>query len=171
MYGDAVRVQALSLGGAAGLQLRSSVPACVLEGRGEGPTGGLPSPQRSQTRWLLPTHGLCLSVLSGVHEREPADLLRVPKPDEPEFCSGDSGAGRGAEVSDMTVGLQVRRGVSAAGMGALSVGSTRGGGCGASPFILFLQSTSPCQIYWQQSHRNMICQDICSIFIAVFHFF
>lgn len=136
MYGDAVRVQALPLGGAAGLQLRSSVPACVLEGRGEGPTGGLPSLQRSQTRWLLPTHGLCLSVLSGVHEREPADLLRVPQPDEPQFCSGDSGAGRGAEVSDMTAGLQVRRGVSAAGMAALSVGSTRGGGCGASPFYI-----------------------------------
>lgn len=143
VYGHAVRVQALSLGGAAGLRLRSSVPACGLEARGEGPTGGLPSLQRSQTRRLLPTHGLCLSVLSGVHEREPADLLRVPKPDEPEFCSGDPGAGRGAEVGDMTAGLQVRRGVSAAAMGALSVGSARGGGCGASPFLLFLQRVLP----------------------------
>lgn len=128
MYGHAVRVQTLSLGGAAGLQLRSSVPARVLEARGEGPTGGLPSLQRSQTGGVLPTHGLCLSVLPGVHEREPADLLRVPKPDEPELCSGDSGAGRRAEVGDMTAGLQVSRGVSAAGMGALSVGSTRGQG-------------------------------------------
>lgn len=137
MYGDAVRVQALSLGGAAGLQLRSSVPACVLEARGEGPTGGLPSLQRGQTRWLLPTHGLCLSVLPGVHEREPADLLRVPKPDEPEFCSGDSGAGRGAEVRDMTAGLQVRGGCVCSGHGRPLSGQHRGGGCGAAPFILF----------------------------------
>lgn len=131
VYGHAVRLQALSLGGSAGLQLRSSVPARVLEARGEGPTGGLPSLQRTQTRGLLPTHGLCLSVLPGVHEREPADLLRVPQPDEPELCSGDSGAGRRAEVGDMTAGLQVSRGVSGAGMGALSVGSAGGQGSGA----------------------------------------
>lgn len=107
MYGHTVRVQALSLGGAAGLQLRSSLPACVLEARGEGPTGGLPSLQRSQTRRLLPTHGLSVSVLPGVHEREPADLLRVPEPDQPEFCSGDPGAGRGAEVSHMKAGADL----------------------------------------------------------------
>lgn len=96
-----VRVQALSLGGAAGLRVASAVPPPAgLEARRAGPAGGRPTLQRLQTRVLLPTLGLPLSVLPGVHEREPADLLPVPEPDQPQLRGRDPGAGRRAEVSD-----------------------------------------------------------------------
>lgn len=104
-----VRVQALSLGGAARLRVRSSVPPSGLEARGARPAGGRPTLQRPQTRRLLPTHDLSLSLLPGVHERESADLLPVPEPDQPQLRSGDSSAGRGVEVRKGSAG----RGVSA----------------------------------------------------------
>lgn len=93
--GLSVRVQALSPGGAS---VRSSVPPAGPEAGGAGPAGGRPALQRTQTRRLLPTHDLPLSVLPGVHDGESADLLPVPEPDQPELRCRDSGAGRGAQV-------------------------------------------------------------------------
>lgn len=98
MSGLSVRAQTLSLGGAE-LRIRSSVPLSGLEAGGAGPAGGRPTLQRPQTSRLLPTHCLRLSLLPGVHERESADLLPVPEPDQQELCSCDSSAGWGVEVS------------------------------------------------------------------------
>lgn len=130
-----VRAQALSLGGAARLRLRSSVPPSGLEARGAGPAGGRPTLQRPQTRSLLPTHGLPLSLLPGVHERESADLLPVPEPDQPELRRRDSGAGRRAEVSDSWAVGEEERCVRPAGTSSLLKGRTRGGGWGTSLFL------------------------------------
>lgn len=98
--GVPLRLQALSLGGAAGLQRRSALPAAgLLEARRAGPAGGRPALMRAQTRLLLPTHRRRLSLLPGVHEREPADVLPVPEPDQSELRGGHPGAGRRVEVS------------------------------------------------------------------------
>lgn len=101
--GFPVRVQALPLGGAAQLRLRASLAPAELETGGARPAGGRPTLQRLQTRELLPTHGLLVSLLPGVHERDPADLLHVPEPNEPELRSRDPGARRRAEVGDSWV--------------------------------------------------------------------
>jgi len=68
VYLLSVRVQALSVGGAARLRVRSSVPPLVLETGGAGPAGGRPTLQRPQTRMFLPTLDLLLSLLPGIHE-------------------------------------------------------------------------------------------------------
>lgn len=94
-----VRVQALSLGGSAWLRLRSTLSPARVEARGEGPAGGRPTLQRPQTCRLLPTNSFPLSLLSGVHDWESADLLPVPEPNQSQLCSCDSGAGRRVEVS------------------------------------------------------------------------
>ena len=136
-----VRSQALSLGGAARLRLRSSVPPSGLEARGAGPAGGRPTLQRPQTRSVLPTHGLPLSLLPGVHERESADLLPVPEPDQPELRRRDSGAGRRAEVSDSWAAgeeeeeEEEERCVRPAGTSSLLKGRARGGGWATSLFF------------------------------------
>lgn len=98
MHGLSVRVQALAVGGAAGLRPRSSVSPSGIEAGGARPAGGRADIQRPQTRKLLPTHGLLLSLLPGVHERDSADLLPVSEPNQSEFCSCDSGPGRRTQV-------------------------------------------------------------------------
>lgn len=141
-----VRFQALSLGGAAGLRLWCSAPTSGLEARGAGPTGGRPILHRLQTRRVLPTHGLPLSLLPGVHERESADLLPVPEPNQPEFCSCDSSAGRGVEVSETTGSravLPARRGVSAGMFSSLET-QTRALSYGALPLSSLLLSSVKC---------------------------
>lgn len=151
-----VRVQALSLGGATGLRLWCSAPTSGLAARRAGPSGGRPVLHRLQTRGVLPTHGLPLCLLPGVHEREFADLLPVPEPDEPEFCSRDSSAGRGVEVSGTTgsrVVLLLRRGVSA-GMFTLLETRTRAVSCGPLPlFSLLLRCSVKC------AKRNLLVKN------------
>lgn len=97
--GDSVRVQALSLGGAAGLRVPSPAPPAGPEASWAGPAGGRPPLQRPQTRGLSPTNGPLVSALPGLHEPDSADLLRVSEPDQPELRGCDPGAGRGVEVS------------------------------------------------------------------------
>lgn len=101
--GVPLRLQALPLGGAAGLQRRSALPAAgLLEARRARPAGGRQTLLCAQTSMLISTHRRRLSVLPGVHEREPADMLPVPEPDQPELRGRHPGAGRRVEVSRVT---------------------------------------------------------------------
>lgn len=55
-----------------------------------GRAAGGPSSAPAQSS---PTPRVCVFLLPGLHERNPADLLRVSEPDQPELRGGDSGPG------------------------------------------------------------------------------
>lgn len=129
-----VRVQALSLGGSAWLRLRSTLSPARVEARGEGPARGRPTLQRPQTCRLLPTNSFSLSLLSGVHDWESADLLPVPEPNQSQLCSCDSGAGRWVEVSKTLLELAPGEDTCVRAHGLFSLEQNKGSWPKHSPF-------------------------------------
>lgn len=129
-----VRVQALSLGGSAWLRLRSTLSPARVEARGEGPARGRPTLQRPQTCRLLPTNSFSLSLLSGVHDWESADLLPVPEPNQSQLCSCDSGAGRWVEVSKTLLELALGEDTCVRAHGLFSLEQNKGSWPKHSPF-------------------------------------
>lgn len=80
--------------------LAARAPAVGVYRRPPERAGGAAGESCSSAGPVSPTARVCVFLLSGLHERNPPDLLRVSEPDEPELRRRHPGAGRRLTVTN-----------------------------------------------------------------------